>query len=706
MYREEPFFATSLPPWPSTASQLGPGTSGAMCIEQFIYSRDRYRCCSSAFPLPLPMRAHTLPNSPKLSEGGRQRILKVLSEEGVEGVLGVGVEGRERGGDLNGGLNVLLFWVVKGGGYGWMGRGSKTGNRERYGIGWFHGGDKVVPTLQIEVDAAQEDSLEKWPAAQQRISRILKKNGYSDLEVEIQDWRRLYQPSFFAIRPAHAAVRVYKAARKEMLAQIFDTIGSVWEMLSLFEVGRTANVKKPTVVLMVEPLATYDWKMLTASLEAILDRHKGDLPKLSVEIMPGAAHPKPPQSADKEQEQDMPGVSFVHSFRKHPRHGTSIGVQGEKGCGTLGGFFKMVSPSKTHTGFLTSSHTVAPPANAPFSERFQYDTMGLPYRGSGGQGTKVQYFAEDDVQASINGTLESIQATNNLIQKHKTERVEESERGQSTEESQSHLHKFILGHEQRMITLEEDLATAMDMPRSYGRTILASGRALTSKLATLDYAFVETSAIGDYGLPEHLFDYAKAAPSDLGLAGSLALSSQSWRFSSIKPGKWYFKIGRTTLLTSGICNGVKAWVNAGNQHTLLGANGAVEEVRRAGKILETDQEGRLVYDDEGKPKEMPGDSGYCYSSEWVIINASIDSRSFKTQQEFCAPGDSGSLIIDQNGDVAGLLWGELTSFCGPTDFQRRYARAGLVTSIVDVNEAMKLALGWPANANVDVLQFP
>ena len=195
-------------------------------------------------------------------------------------------------------------------------------------------------------------------------------------------------------------------------------------------------------------------------------------------------------------------------------------------------------------------------------------------------------------------------------------------------------------------------------------------------------------------------------PSDLGLSADLPLPIQSEHFSRVKPGRWYFKVGRTTELTSGICNGVEAWVKPSNQHTLFDAKGAVKEIRRSGRILETDQDGRLVYDENGKPKEKAGGKAYYYSSEWVIINGSIDPESFRTQQEFCAPGDSGSLIIDEAGGVAGILWGELTGFCGPRDRRRPYVGAGLVTCIEDAKDFMKIALGWPADANVEVLQFP
>ena len=196
-------------------------------------------------------------------------------------------------------------------------------------------------------------------------------------------------------------------------------------------------------------------------------------------------------------------------------------------------------------------------------------------------------------------------------------------------------------------------------------------------------------------------------PSNLGLSNTFQVPTQSQHFNTIEPGKWYFKVGRTTGITSGICNGVEAWVKPENQHTLYGPKGAVKEVRRSGKILETNKDGRLVYDENGKPKEKAGHYAYYYASEWIIINASVDRESMKDQQTFSAPGDSGSLIVDQAGGVAGILWGELTGFCGPTmEVHHPYVGAGLVTCIEDVKEAMKLALGWPADANVEVLQFP
>ena len=39
----------------------------------------------------------------------------------------------------------------------------------------------------------------------------------------------------------------------------------------------------------------------------------------------------------------------------------------------------------------------------------------------------------------------------------------------------------------------------------------------------------------------------------------------------------------------------------------------------SGKVLEVDQQGKLIYDEHGEQKQKGGDEGYYYSSEWVIV---------------------------------------------------------------------------------------
>lgn len=96
--------------------------------------------------------------------------------------------------------------------------------------------------------------------------------------------------------------------------------------------------------------------------------------------------------------------------------------------------------------------------------------------------------------------------------------------------------------------------------------------------------------------------------------------------------------------------------------------------------------------------------GYFVMRSPATNHIGFDPVSQKTQEQFCSQGDSGSLIIDREGSVAGILWGEMRGWCGPEHRIYPYIGAGLVTDINDVMAGMKMALGWPEGATVDVLQ--
>ena len=258
-------------------------------------------------------------------------------------------------------------------------------------------GAKPVPALRILVEAGPGNHLASWSAARRDITNILDEFDFQGVEVEIQDPNRVYQPSIFATPPAHPAVNVFKTLRAQLLRAIIDTIGLKWGSLSLYLVGRTSGEMIPTVLVSVEPLSNHDWNIFKASLEAIVDRHQGKTgSKLPVDIVPGGWVDAPPFQA-------MPGESFLDDFGSHPKHGTSIGVQGEIGGGTLGGFFVMRSPMKRHIGFLTDSHVVAPHSSAKDEDVDTYHRFGLAYKASDDNPgrTWVQYFAEKDVTATI-----------------------------------------------------------------------------------------------------------------------------------------------------------------------------------------------------------------------------------------------------------------------------------------------------------------
>lgn len=80
-------------------------------------------------------------------------------------------------------------------------------------------------------------------------------------------------------------------------------------------------------------------------------------------------------------------------------------------------------------------------------------------------------------------------------------------------------------------------------------------------------------------------------------------------------------------------------------------------------------------------------SNHChhYTSEFIILSKKqktwIDGTPYSQQTSFCAPGDSGSLIIHQDGSICGLLYGEVTGWWGPGDDDtgNLYVGAGVVS---------------------------
>ena len=186
---------------------------------------------------------------------------------------------------------------------------------------------------------------------------------------------------------------------------------------------------------------------------------------------------------------------------------------------------------------------------------------------------------------------------------------------------------------------------------------------------TLDWAFVESEIFGtgDANMLPPRANFAKLEPKAYGDMKAFALPTKLQGLSGIEKGRWYFKCGRTTGLTAGICNGTEAYIVATEDRYLLDAGGTMNKIAGPG-----------------------------YLNELVIINAKGGKTSQLSQEPFCQHGDSGSLIVDAAGDVAGLLWGEVTGCCGPvmnTSTRERaggqYANAGLVTDIRDVVKALE-----------------
>ncbi|MCJ1347410.1 hypothetical protein MMC31_005635 [Peltigera leucophlebia] len=170
----------------------------------------------------------------------------------------------------------------------------------------------------------------------------------------------------------------------------------------------------------------------------------------------------------------------------------SIGVDGERGSGTLGGFVELDVTGKKHSGFLTNLHVVQPPRNADIAIKEAPARFGTNYF-SASDLTRVglHYLSEKDV-GRTNGGLDSTLAK-------ATKQLQQEEDDNDfrvlfgSKPSLGYLmQRGRLGKE--IAETEEKLRLVEALPAPIGRVIVSSGRSTTEKdgLAhIIDWVFIE-----------------------------------------------------------------------------------------------------------------------------------------------------------------------------------------------------------------------
>lgn len=201
------------------------------------------------------------------------------------------------------------------------------------------------------------------------------------------------------------------------------------------------------------------------------------------------------------------------------------------------------------------------------------------------------------------------------------------------------------------------------MPIRLGRVLASSGRTVDSNRRILDWAFVE---LRDPKANEHmglnlLPDLAPALqPSRYVKTEVEFISSAVTTIGTIKPGEWYFKNGRTSQITAGVCNGVTAhcqWADSDKPR----------------------------YDIAGDEVKSPTGAE---TKELVVLNKTRHVSAVH-QANFCLPGDSGSWVINAQGALCGLLFAEATGWCGPSDDGSVCITAGIVSCMSTVSESVR-----------------
>ena len=84
----------------------------------------------------------------------------------------------------------------------------------------------------------------------------------------------------------------------------------------------------------------------------------------------------------------------------------------------------------------------------------------------------------------------------------------------------------------------------------------------------------------------------------------------------------------------------------------------------------------MHFDKDGNPIDL----AINHTRELVILSYDTKDLGAQIQQIFCAPGDSGSFVIETDGAVAGILHGYFAGFCGG----QYHCGAGLVAYMAEI----------------------
>ncbi|KAL8757385.1 MAG: hypothetical protein Q9199_002262 [Rusavskia elegans] len=560
-------------------------------------------------------------------------------------------------------------------------------------------GDIKRPGLLVWVDIKDAVSAASLSAARRDISDLLEQNGLGH----------------------GSPYNLVQERSRATAGHCKDRIPRLWISLGLFYVGSSFGGAVPTVALTVNPYAVHDWQTLSLKLHTAINKARfADGVRLEVEIFPG-------HRGDLE---ERPAKDFSETFTPAPRMGASIGVVGESGGGTLGGFLRLKVGDIVHEGFLTNSHVVAPPDTAPPEVHERFAKHGVNWKTSYDEEERcwVQYLALKDNDETRDSCLvkfqdraghtevvENYRSYHEGLIANETSTIAEME---ALGKDASYRRRLKQEYERQMADYWLKYKHLDTMPIFLGKTLLASGKAVVgNKRKIMDWAFVTCSGMTRpiNNVSHNLFNPAvenklptSAAMREMGLSPENYFSSNTMLYlpppngqppkepGKIKPDRWYFKHGRTTGITAGICNGIESYIFMGDTRYAHNRQGDIERI--------------INPDPNAKPEDLE------YSEEWIIINAHSSNRSFTNQQTFCDRGDSGSFIWDAQGRLCGLLFGDVHGWCGPKIpadgnpngqtprplFSRpdehkggRYQGAGIVSDINDVIADIVLRAAQP-----------
>lgn len=421
----------------------------------------------------------------------------------------------------------------------------------------YPGVNHEIPTLCLYI-RNHRAGLRSFDILKDKTKDVLQSNGLDWLNIEVVDLLKCIAPSLFPIHPQHQTIRVYELVREDLAAILCSGLKRNWRLMSLFLVGRTEEKSSPTIVVMVCPKNIYDWAELELAFHTRIDRELPEGLKINIEFLPGGCSDSPPT--------DMPGKSFLKEMEENgrPNMGCSVGVDEEQVSGTLGGFISLQRGGAVHHGFLTNYNAIRP-SKATLSVQKQADRYGSSYFNETDQTkTRVSYLAKKDAESSVMHAKEQITDVKGRLDELQVDKRVREEAGArvpaSYEDTVSRLNA-------KINTCQKSLGNFESMPRYLGKVLVSSGRTV-DETRILDWAFVEVAS-GSPQVDQLLFGHnilpeipgslkpAKYVPGTDYSGAGLPVPG----FGEIEPGEWYFKCGRTTSITTGLCNGTDAYCN-------------------------------------------------------------------------------------------------------------------------------------------------
>lgn len=525
--------------------------------------------------------------------------------------------------------------------------------------------------------------------ARDGVKAYLHHNGLAHLAVEIAHVDLTFQPECFAIHPSHPAVEDFETVEDQLVALLNEYIRDDWVYLGILlvrenkavhedeedrkfkqafedkKIGGNKNVRgkieivkpHPTIVVLVNHFTKHNWLGLSAMMDRILWVQRNNNPRrIRVQIIPGQV--RLADSDDDTPSNGTPLHNFVTEAGKF-RMGFSIGVKGEKGGGTAGGFVELAHNGVERRGFLTNHHVVAPRDTVRPEDLIEFNKDGSKLDRS--DNIEVEMFASADT-AATKEYLESM--VRDLEKDHGDIKMYH----EFDDETETNKYK---ARAQRIQNCEVDLAklrVKVEAIRQValkpvGRVALSSGMLVHEKKIH-DWAFVELfSEVADKIYHPNTVPEIDVShnPANYGSNAKPRKNQIISEFEFMKEGDYYFKQGRWSEITSGICNGAKSHMNWQNRE-------------------------KSRYDLNGNAFEVDP----LVTKEWVVWGQRAGDYSMLRQTPVSLPGDFGAFVVDGTGKVCGLLYGTVAGSCGPPAEQTAYTYGGLVMCMSDLMKSLEL----------------